>query len=46
MKLTAVFIPAAEGGFSAYVEKIPGAISEGETLDETRENSRGISSCY
>lgn len=38
MKVTAVFTPAPEGGYSAYVEEIPGAISEGETLEEAREN--------
>ena len=38
MKLTAAFIPAPEGGYTAFVEEIPGAISEGETLDEAREN--------
>ena len=38
MRLTAVFIPAAEGGFTAFVEEIPGAITQGETLDEAREN--------
>lgn len=38
MKLTAVFVPAAEGGFTALVEEIPGAISEGETIEEAREN--------
>lgn len=38
MKLTAAFIPAPEGGYTALVEEIPGAISEGETLDEAREN--------
>jgi predicted RNase H-like HicB family nuclease len=38
MKLTAVFIPAPEGGFTAFVEEIPGAISEGETIEEAREN--------
>jgi predicted RNase H-like HicB family nuclease len=38
MKLTAAYIPAPEGGYTAYVEEIPGAISEGETLDEAREN--------
>ena len=38
MKLTAVFVPAAEGGFTAMVEEIPGAISEGETIEEAREN--------
>ncbi len=38
MKLTAAFIPAPEGGYTALVEEIPGAISEGETIDEAREN--------
>jgi len=38
MNLTAVFTPAPEGGFTAFVEEIPGAISEGETLDQAREN--------
>lgn len=38
MKVTAVFTPAPEGGYSAYVEEIPGAISEGDTLEEAREN--------
>lgn len=38
MKLTAVFIPAHEGGFTAFVEEIPGAITQGETLGEAREN--------
>ncbi len=36
---TAVFetVPEDEGGgYTAYVEEIPGAISEGDTLDETR----------
>ena len=38
MTLTAAFIPAPEGGYTAYVEEIPGAISEGETIEEAREN--------
>ena len=38
MKMTAVFVVAPEGGYSAYVEEVPGAISEGETLEEAREN--------
>lgn len=38
MNLTAVFVPAPEGGFTAYVEEIPGAISEGETIEEARGN--------
>ena len=38
---TAVYeeIPADQGGgYMAYVEEVPGAITEGETLEETREN--------
>ncbi|MFT5491578.1 MAG: putative RNase H-like HicB family nuclease [Limisphaerales bacterium] len=38
MKLTAVFVPADEGGFTAFVEEIPGAITQGETIEEAREN--------
>ena len=38
MKLTAVFIAAPEGGYTAFVEEIPGAISEGETMDQARDN--------
>jgi predicted RNase H-like HicB family nuclease len=26
------------GGYYAYVEEVPGAITQGETLEETREN--------
>lgn len=35
---TAVFEEAEEGGFTAFVEELPGAISQGETMDEAREN--------
>ncbi len=38
MNLTAVFTPAPEGGYTAIVEEVPGAISEGETIEEAREN--------
>jgi predicted RNase H-like HicB family nuclease len=41
--LTAVFeeVPASDGGgFVAYTEDLPGAISEGDTLEEARENLR------
>lgn len=43
MVLTAVYeeIPEAEGGgYVAYTEELPGAISEGDTMDEARENLR------
>jgi len=38
MTLTAVFEPAEEGGSIAYVEELPGASTQGETLDEARAN--------
>ena len=43
MIATAVFekVPEAEGGgYVAYTEELPGAISEGDTLEEARENLR------
>ena len=43
MTLTAVFeeVPPGEGGgFLAYAEELPGAISEGDTLEEARDNLR------
>lgn len=38
MKLTAVYEPATEGGYPCWVEEIPAAISEGETLLEAERN--------
>jgi predicted RNase H-like HicB family nuclease len=38
MSLHAVFVPVPEGGYTAFIEEIPGAISEGETIEEAREN--------
>jgi predicted RNase H-like HicB family nuclease len=38
VKLTAVFEPAKEGGYTCFVEEIPAAISQGETLAEARAN--------
>ena len=35
---TAVYQAAEEGGYVAYVEEVPGAITQGETLDEARAN--------
>ena len=37
MKLTAVFMPVPEG-YIGFVEEIPGANTQGDTLKETREN--------
>jgi predicted RNase H-like HicB family nuclease len=36
--LTAVVVPCAEGGFTAYIPEIRGVVSEGETLQEVQEN--------
>ena len=38
MKLTAVFEPAKEGGYTCFVEEMPAAISQGETLAEAKAN--------
>ena len=35
---TAVYQKADEGGYVGFVEELPGAITQGETLEETREN--------
>ena len=37
---TAVYQPASEGGFIAFVEELPGANTQGDTLEEARENLR------
>ncbi|MCI0362086.1 MAG: type II toxin-antitoxin system HicB family antitoxin [Planctomycetaceae bacterium] len=37
MTLTAVYLPVPEG-FVAFVEELPGANTQGKTLDEAREN--------
>jgi predicted RNase H-like HicB family nuclease len=43
LTLSAVYeeVPESEGGgYIAYAEELPGAISEGNTLEEARENLR------
>src|SRR5260370_28490449 len=35
---TAVFQEAAEGGYIAFVAELPGANTQGETIEEAREN--------
>jgi predicted RNase H-like HicB family nuclease len=39
VELTAVFMPVPEG-YIAFVEEIPGANTQGDTLEEARENLR------
>jgi predicted RNase H-like HicB family nuclease len=38
LTLTAIFEEAEEGGFIGYVAELPGANTQGETIEETREN--------
>ncbi|HEX5725868.1 MAG TPA: type II toxin-antitoxin system HicB family antitoxin [Longimicrobiaceae bacterium] len=40
IEFTAVFRRAPEGGFVASVAELPGALTQGETLEEARENLR------
>jgi predicted RNase H-like HicB family nuclease len=43
LQLTAIFeeVPESEGGgYTAWCEELPGAISEGDTLEEARANLR------
>lgn len=37
-RFTAVFVPAEEGGFTAFLEEIPNVVTEGDTLEEARDN--------
>jgi predicted RNase H-like HicB family nuclease len=39
-EFTAIFKEAPEGGYVAFVEELPGANTQGETLDEARDNLR------
>ena len=38
IEMTAVFEPCDEGGFIAYVQEISGINTQGETLEEAKEN--------
>jgi predicted RNase H-like HicB family nuclease len=38
LTLTAVFEEAEEGGYIGYVAELPGANTQGDTLEEAREN--------
>ncbi len=43
MKVKVIFHKAEEGGYWAEVPMLPGCVSEGETLEETKANIRPIS---
>lgn len=38
IEMTAVFEPCDEGGFIAYVQELSGINTQGETLEEAKEN--------
>lgn len=38
IEMTAIFESCDEGGFIAYIEEIPGINSQGETIEEAKEN--------
>jgi predicted RNase H-like HicB family nuclease len=38
LRFTAIYEKADEGGYIGYVAELPGANTQGETLEETREN--------
>jgi predicted RNase H-like HicB family nuclease len=38
LTLTTVFEEAEEGGYIGYIAELPGANTQGETLEEAREN--------
>lgn len=42
LELTAVFCEDPQGGYVAFVEELPGANTQGETLEEARANLREV----
>jgi predicted RNase H-like HicB family nuclease len=40
MEWTAIFMRVPEGGYVAFVEELPGANTQGDTLEEARDNLR------
>lgn len=38
LSLTAIYEEAEEGGYIGYIAELPGANTQGETLEEVREN--------
>ncbi len=46
MALTVLFEPSDQGGYTAFVPALPGCISEGDTLEEARQNIREAIELY
>lgn len=43
MKVTAIFLPEADGGYSVIVPGLPGVATQGDTLEEALDNVREAS---
>lgn len=46
MVMKILFEPSDEGGYTVYVPTLPGCISEGNTLEEARQNIREAIELY
>jgi predicted RNase H-like HicB family nuclease len=46
MRITILFEPSDEGGYTVSVPALPGCISEGDTMDEARQNIREAIELY
>ncbi len=46
MVVKVVFEPSDEGGYTVYVPALPGCLSEGDTLEEARQNIREAIELY
>jgi predicted RNase H-like HicB family nuclease len=37
---TAIFLPGDRGGYCGFIAEVPGALAQGDTMEETREGLR------
>lgn len=37
---TAIFVPGDRGGYCGFIAEVPGALAQGDTMEETREGLR------
>ena len=46
MQFEVILEPSDEGGFTAYVPALPGCVSEGDSLEQARQNIREAIELY
>ena len=46
MQLRTIYEPSDEGGYTVYVPALPGCVSEGDTVEEARQNIREAIALY